>query len=445
MRISRSAFVATLATALLSGYVARAAVAAPPEIVVTPVRPTGLFKAGEPIEWKIEAKGEPAVRSARYSIKLAGMKPLAEGIADLSSGSATVRSEGLKEPGALLLEVTATPEGAPAGTKPLRALGGAAVAPEGIAPSAPRPADFDAFWDGKIREAAAVPLNPKEEAAPSNRENVEYYKVTLDNIRGTKIYGQLARPKKPGKYPALLIVQWAGVYGLSPNWVTDRANEGWLALNIMPHEQPFDKPAEFYKELAAGPLKDYTAIGNESRETSYFLRMFLSCYQAAEYLSRRPDWDGRTLVVTGGSQGGLQSVVTAGLHPKVTALMANVPAGCDVASFDAGRSVGWPYWQWQKAADRKKVMETARYFDAANFAPRVKCPALVGLGLIDETCPPMNVYSMVNKLGTAKKEVVVMPLSEHQEKNGSQRPFYERSWTWSQAILAGRPVPPTAK
>ena len=39
--------------------------------------------------------------------------------------------------------------------------------------------------------------------------------------------------------------------------------------------------------------------------------------RAVEYLSERPDWDGRTIVVTGGSQGGLQALVAAGLdgHP----------------------------------------------------------------------------------------------------------------------------------
>jgi len=42
---------------------------------------------------------------------------------------------------------------------------------------------------------------------------------------------------------------------------------------------------------------------------------------AIEYLFERPDWDGRTIVVTGGSQGGLQSLVAAGLNPKATVFL----------------------------------------------------------------------------------------------------------------------------
>ena len=78
---------------------------------------------------------------------------------------------------------------------------------------------------------------------------------------------------------------------------------------------PLTSPQQFYTDQAAGPLKDYPAIDNDDRETSYFLRMYLSCFRAVQYLAERTDWDGHTLVVAGGSQGGLQSIVTAGAAP----------------------------------------------------------------------------------------------------------------------------------
>lgn len=145
----------------------------------------------------------------------------------------------------------------------------------------------------------------------------------------------------------MLIVQWAGVYPLQRSWVSDQAAEGWLVLNLNAHDLPIDEPEAFYREAANGPLKDYPSIGNDNRETSYFLRMYLSCYRGAQHLTERPDWDGRTLVVTGGSQGGLQSFVTAALHPKVSALMACVPAGCDLLGPIAGRKPGGPMRYYQ--------------------------------------------------------------------------------------------------
>jgi len=66
--------------------------------------------------------------------------------------------------------------------------------------------------------------------ADGDKPGVDYFKVTMDNIRGSRIRRQLARPKAGGKLPAMLIVQWAGVYPLQKGWVTERAAEGWLAL-----------------------------------------------------------------------------------------------------------------------------------------------------------------------------------------------------------------------
>ena len=150
------------------------------------------------------------------------------------------------------------------------------------------------------------------------------------------------------------------------------------------------------------------------REQSYFLKMFLSCHRAVEYLTKREDWNQGALVVHGGSQGGYQAIVTAGLHPAVTAFAANVPAGCDHTGKRAKRAPGWPGWtgrEWMKR-DAAKLEQTGRYFDAMNFATRAKCPGLIGVGLVDTVCPSEGVLATVNQLKGPKK-VVIMPMSGH--------------------------------
>jgi cephalosporin-C deacetylase-like acetyl esterase len=174
--------------------------------------------------------------------------------------------------------------------------------------------------------------------------------------------------------------------------------------------------------------------------------MYLSCYQAIEYLLGRPDWNGKTLVVSGTSQGGQQSLITAAIHPRVTAALALVPAGCDMLGPDVGRAPGWPAWFDQtRGKDATKVHEASRYFDVVNFAPRIKCPVLVGFGLIDDVCPPEGVMAAVNQV-SAPKEVVILPLSEHQETHGSQQPYYKRMHdAWLPALRDGKVVPPSKK
>ena len=405
-------------------------------LTVTPDHADGKYAAGETARWLVEVKDGTSAE-ADYVVKKGGLTEVAKGKGLLTAGKTEIVAPALTEPGSLLVEDSVTGTGA----KAVKELSGAMFSPEKIRPSAARPADFDAFWKTKLDELTAVAPNPKLEAGDSGKPAVDYWKISMDNIRGTHIQGQLARPKQGDKFPALLIVQWAGVYPLQKGWAVDRAAEGWLVLNIEAHDLPIDQPAEFYKGQSEGALKDYPAIGNDDRETSYFLRMYLSCYRAADYLTQRPDWDGKILVVTGGSQGGLQGVVTAALHPKVTGVSVCVPAGCDMTGPDAGRAPGWPMWYWKtQGKDEKKVREASRYYDVVNFAPLVKCPVLVGVGLIDQTCPPAGVYAAFNLLA-GPKEIVLLPRANHGDKNGSHANYYKRMGAWMGDLRQGKPAP----
>jgi cephalosporin-C deacetylase-like acetyl esterase len=231
------------------------------------------------------------------------------------------------------------------------------------------------------------------------------------------------------------------VYPLKKEWATTEAMRGWLVLNIQAHDIPIDQSEDFYSALRTGSLNNYPAIGNDNRDTSYFLRMYLGCYQAADYLTTRPDWNGQTLVVMGASQGGLQTLVTAALHPKVTAALACVPAGCDFAGSKAGRYAGWPHWyDLVGNKDRSKVEEAAGYYDLVNFAPRIKCPVLIGTGLIDETCPPTGVLAAHNQL-KCPKEIIIMPRSTHHGGGNTQAAYDQRQSAWLAELQAGRAAP----
>ncbi|HEX8324049.1 MAG TPA: acetylxylan esterase [Tepidisphaeraceae bacterium] len=404
------------------------------KITVATDRPDGVYAVGSAVRWMVRTEGE--LTDVRYSVAPG------QGVATASGPLAGETVEYTFEtPGTVLLKVT----GRRADGREVVGTGGAVAGVEKIGPSAPRPDDFDAFWAEKITELRAVPMDATLTPADAGRQNVEYHTLTLGNIRGTLVRGQIARPTQGEKFPAVLQVQYAGIYPLQKSAVTDRARDGWLALNISAHDLPIDQPEAFYKAQSAGPLKNYWAIGNDSRETSYYLRMYLSCVRAVDYLKSRPDWDGRTLVVYGGSQGGQQALVTAALADGVTAAIANVPAGCDMLGPTAGRRGGWPQWyewtkgiNWNAPADAAKVHEASRYFDVVNFASRVRCPALVGAGLVDDTCPVAGIIAAFNQMPSEKKKLVLMPGAPHQNVNNTHAPFENRQWrVWLPALLKG--------
>ena len=432
MRFNRSFVVCIVALTLLRVAWAHA------QLAIAPDRTNGVYHVGDIIRWRVEWSGSNSAPPVRYTLKRGGWTEAGQGELTFSSGSVARLETPCSVAETFLLEARwSSAEG-----KESRAIGGGVVEPERIGLSAPRPVDFDAFWETKLEELARVPANSQLETVDSGRANVGYWKITMDNLRGSHIHGQLARPAQGGKFPALLIVQWAGVYALQKAWVTDRAAEGWLVLNIQPHDLPIDQDEEFYRQQFAGPLKDYWAIGNDDRDTSYFLRMYLSGYRAAEYLTQRPDWDGKTLVVIGSSQGGMQSLMSAGLPPPITAALANVPARCDLLGPNAGRAPGWPQWFTRvEGKDAAKVREASRYYDVANFAPRIKCPVLVSVGLLDETCPPAGILAALNRI-SAPKEIVLLPKSNHQGDGNTQAAYNHRCYNvWLPALREGRPAP----
>jgi len=142
--------------------------------------------------------------------------------------------------------------------------------------------------------------------------------------------------------------------------------------------------------------------------------MFLREIRALDFLASQPEWDGRTVVVFGGSQGGAQAFAAAGLDSRVTFFAALVPAMCDHSGAMVKRVSGWPKLV-PDGPDGKpdaKVLEVARYFDAMNFATRAKAAAFVSVGFIDVTCPPTSVYAAYNAL-RVPKEIFNDPPSTH--------------------------------
>ena len=405
---------------------ALAIVAHAQEPAFTPFHANGIYQPGETAGWRVALPhGATAPAGAyTYNIRKNNFDIVAAGSLDLSSGSATIETA-LGEPAMLYVEVTAhAAPPAPPAKPPAPIHLGAAVAPWLLEPSVPRPADFDAFWDSKLKALAAIPADPVLTPAATGKPGVELYAVRLSSV-GSHVQGYLAKPAREGKFPALVIFQYAGVYALQPATVTDRAAEGWLAFDVDSHDLP---PGQ-----ATGVSPQYQAIGNTDRETSYFLNMYLRDSRAIDYIATRPDWDGKTIVVTGTSMGGQQSLAAAGLNPKVTAVIVNEPSGADSNGGLHGRQAGYPNWP----SANPKVMQTALYFDTVNFASRIKAPVLAAMGFIDTTAPPAGIWIALDQVPAAKETVPMVDSDHNNITPDKQENFHARAKEVFARILSG--------
>ena len=96
--------------------------------------------------------------------------------------------------------------------------------------------------------------------------------------------------------------------------------------------------------------------------------------RAVDFICSLPQYNGKALGVTGSSQGGALSVITAALDSRVTFLAAVHPALCDHEAFFKKRACGWPHYFYYYGAPDEKQLETERYYDTANFARLLNVP-----------------------------------------------------------------------
>ena len=243
----------------------------------------------------------------------------------LKKGKTTLKAS-LKEPGFLRCRVLAKVDG-----RQYEGLATVAVEEEKIVPCTSHPEDFDNFWKQAIEEARKLPLDPKMILLPERcTETQNVYHISFQNhIPCSRIYGILIVPKKKGRYPAILQVPGAGIRSYRGLNLGDNI----ITLEIGIHGIPVDLPQGIYTDLSSGPLSWYQEINKHDRNGHYYKRVYVGCVKAVDFIYSLPEFDGSTIGVTGGSQGGALSIVTAGLDPRIKFLAALYPALCDHAGY----------------------------------------------------------------------------------------------------------------
>lgn len=316
----------------------------------------------------------------------------------LKDGTLTLHAS-MKTPGFLRCKVTAH-----VGGKTYEGLATAAYAPERLLPVSQLPDDFQAYWAETLKKARQLPLNPVMRLLPERcTETDNVYEVSYQTRPGGgRFYGILSIPKKEGKYPALLRVPGAGVRPYTGDTYT--APGKVITLEVGIHGIPVTMEQGVYDALANGALSNYWTFRRDDRNAFYYNRVIVGALRAVDLLCSLPQYNGRALGVTGSSQGGALSIITAALDARVTFLAAVHPALCDHEAFFEKRACGWPHYFLYYGGADEKVRQVARYYDTANFARFIRVPGWYSWGYNDEVCPPTSMYAAYNSI-TAPKEL----------------------------------------
>lgn len=375
-----------------------------PQVVVAPDRSDWSYIPGEPVVFTVQvlSDGHP-VRGAvvKYSVGPEKLEKPHEP-AEVPSAGLRIEAGTLDKPG--FLRCIAEFEH---GGKTYRALATAGFAPEKISPTQTEPADFDAFWGRHLKELSVIPIRAVKTLVPDAcTAEVDVFNVSYQTWGQSgavdRFYGVLTEPAKPGRYPAVLKVPGAGVRAYRGDVAL--AATGLIVFEIGIHGIPVNLPDAVYEDLRSGALRSYTSYNLDNPLLHYYLRVYLACVRANDYLVAHEKWDGKNLVVAGGSQGGQLTIVTSALDQRVTGSVANYPAYCDVTGYLQGRAGGWPHLLAKSEHQTEAKLRTTAYYDVVNFARRLRAPGSYAWGYNDETCPPTSMFAAYNVI-TAPKEL----------------------------------------
>ena len=288
---------------------------------------------------------------------------------------------------------------------------GTAVHPEKLADCG-EPADFDAFWARQKKRLAEVPFKGKvDRKLVKTVKNGNIYAVSIPAPGPRPATGYLTIPNnaKPKSLP--IVIHFSG-YGTRVHTAPQTVANGQISFFLNAHGQKLEQNAEYYKKFFASirtPKYSYAfdPEQNKNPETCFFNGMVMRILRAMEYLKTLPEWNGKTLIAQGGSQGGLQTMWAAALDPDVTVAKPSITWCCDLAgSTKANRICG----RW-----RIPYVPGLDYYDPVFMAKRIKKAdvTIPKAGLGDYVCPPSGLMICYKNLATPNKTIRWVQGSSH--------------------------------
>jgi cephalosporin-C deacetylase len=265
-----------------------------------------------------------------------------------------------------------------------------------------RPADFDEFWANIMAEVGEIPLNPSMEHVPMrSTDEVDVYEIHYDSLDHVRIAGWYARPKEAylaPPYPGLLIVPG---YVSEPTLPKSWAKMGYATVGVAPRGK-LRSNGQFnpgYPGLLVQNIID--------KHTYSYRGFYVDAARAVDFLQTRPEVDQGRIGVHGSSQGGALTVTTSALRRDVISCgAAGAPYLCGFMDA-AALTHSYPYeeindYLREHPDHEPMVRETLAYFDGINFAPMIKAPMFVYIGLEDDVVPPETGYALVEAMNCPK-------------------------------------------
>ncbi|MBN2852292.1 MAG: acetylxylan esterase [Clostridia bacterium] len=288
--------------------------------------------------------------------------------------------------------------------------------------SSPCPSDIDEYWDKMILKMKQIDPAVELIEAEFQVPGMTCYHMYFTGIKNARVYAKLIKPDRNDQkeYPAML--RFHGYFGKSPSW-NELLNYAYMGYTVA----ALDARGQGGLSEDAGGYKGTTIKGNivrgllDDKENLMFAHIYLDCAQLAGLVMDMKDVDENRVGCFGNSQGGALTIACAALEPRIRKAAPLHPflidykrvweMDLDVDAYDELRYFFRQFDPEHKRED--EIFYQLGYIDLQNIAKRIKADTLVGIGLLDNICPPSTCFAAYNKM-TCNKEIKIYPDFKHE-------------------------------
>ena len=280
---------------------------------------------------------------------------------------------------------------------------------------------MDEFWDKSLAEMRSV--EPDIELSPARFQTpyAECFDLYFTGVRGARIHAQYLRPKH-AKEPHPALVQFHGYGGNSGDW-SARLNYVSLGFSVA----AMDCRGQGGKSEDTGGIRGTTFKGHivrgleDAPQNLLFRHIFLDTAQLASIVMNMPEVDGARVGAMGGSQGGGLTLACSSLEPRICRAAPIFPFLCDyrrVWDLDLAQNAYQELQDFFRLFDptherEEEIFTKLGYIDVQHLTKRIRAKVLMGVGLMDQVCPPSTQFAAYNKISSSK-EMILYPDYRHE-------------------------------
>jgi cephalosporin-C deacetylase len=296
----------------------------------------------------------------------------------------------------------------------------------------PKPKDFDAFWDRGLREIKALGTKAQIVPASFQASFAKCSDLYFTGVGSARVHAKLLEPSRPQKsHPGL--VAFHGYSGSSGDW-HDKLPYAAAGFTVA----ALDCRGQGGLSEDVGGVKGNTMHGQIIRglddcpEKLLFRQIFLDTAQLARIVMALPNVDPARVGATGGSQGGGLTLACASLVPEIKLVAPVFPFLCDykrVWEMDQAKNAYGELQDFFRRFDptharADEIFTRLGHIDVQHLAPRIKGRVMMGIGLMDQICPPSTQFAAYNKI-KAKKALRVYPDFGHESLPGHNDAIFQ--------------------